>query len=307
MKPHTAGDRATVAYAAALDALHELFVLTGDLEPLRHAMAFRRRSLAGRDPGRLNEFFVLLHQLYRRTGNAVVLTEAIAVQRDATSRTPADHPHAATIRANLGAALYDHFERTGDENALREALETVRPLTDADLHRLASTSPRLVARLRGPGAGEAGEVLEQRYRATGSPEDLLAALAAWRSAAAHPAATGADRVAALHRLATAAQSAGLTDVAANAYIAAVGHLPTIADPDARPSRWPGLATDAAGAAIAAGAADAAVALLEHGRTTMWAQALHHDAARQALRHREPGIADRLDEVRTLLADERRSQ
>ncbi|MFD0577314.1 hypothetical protein [Dactylosporangium darangshiense] len=156
MKPHTAGDRATVAYAAALDALHELFVLTGDLEPLRHAMAFRRRSLAGRDPGRLNEFFVLLHQLYRRTGNAVVLTEAIAVQRDATSRTPADHPHAATIRANLGAALYDHFERTGDENALREALETVRPLTDADLHRLASTSPRLVARLRGPGAGEAG-------------------------------------------------------------------------------------------------------------------------------------------------------
>ena len=292
------GDRATVAYVGALDALHELSVLTGDLEPLRRAMAFGRRSLAGRDPGRLNDFFVLLHRLYRRTGNAAVLIEAIAVQRDATRRLPPGHPHAPAILANLGAALYEHFELTGDEAALRESLETVRPLTDLDLHRLASIAPRLVARLHGPGSSEAGDALEQRYRVTGRPEDLLAALAAWRSAAAHPMATAAERVATLHRLATAAQSAGLTDIAANAYIAAVGLLPAIAG--AGSARRPGLPTDAAGAAMATGESDAAVALLEHGRTAMWGQALRHDAALHALHHREPGIARRLDEIRTLL-------
>ncbi|MGI5243986.1 hypothetical protein [Dactylosporangium sp. CA-139066] len=46
---------------------------------------------------------------------------------------------------------------------------------------------------------------------------------------------------------------------------------------------------------------AAAALLEYGRTTVWARALHHDAALHALQHWEPGIARRLAEVRARLA------
>ena len=65
--------------------------------------------------------------------------------------------------------------------------------------------------------------------------------------------------------------------------------------------WAGLAPDAAAAAVMVGRPDAAVELLEQGRSLLWTQALMLRSDLSRLAEIAPDLAERLDSIRVALA------
>ncbi|SFY32874.1 erythromycin esterase family protein [Streptomyces atratus] len=134
---------------------------------------------------------------------------------------------------------------------------------------------------RGEWPWSLGLILEQRHGVTGNRADLEAALARWREAARDPYGDP-DMVmrCAVHAGLLAAKEGDVQGAVAD-YGLAVRHLPTVAWHGMRTGvrsdtvrRWSGLASEAAGAAIAAGQPATAVEMLEQSRSVIWTQALH---------------------------------
>ncbi|GHJ36354.1 CHAT domain-containing protein [Streptomyces sp. TS71-3] len=152
-----------------------------------------------------------------------------------------------------------------------------------------------------------GLILQQRHQATGDDGDQAAALACWREAARDPYGDP-DMVTrcALHAGRLAAQRGDIDGALAD-YGLAVRNLPTAAWHGMRTEvrsdtlrRWSGLASEAAGAAIAAGQPATAVEMLEQSRSVLWTQALHLRSDLGDLARSHPALAERLTALRTRL-------
>lgn len=132
-----------------MSALQENFLITGDTEQLRRALAVGRRSAEELSPDRhdlavrLNNYFVILYQLYQRTGHGLALDEAITVLRAAITASPADYEHKPVFQGNLSAALYNRYVRTGDEGALLEAIDVIRDAIRSPMAEPARTAGHL--------------------------------------------------------------------------------------------------------------------------------------------------------------------
>ncbi|CZR45932.1 uncharacterized protein FPRO_11379 [Fusarium proliferatum ET1] len=71
----------------------------------------------------LDEFARTLFKKYQVQENPDILTVGIPLSRDAISATPEGHPELPARVANLGAWLLRRYERNGNTNDLREAIE----------------------------------------------------------------------------------------------------------------------------------------------------------------------------------------
>lgn len=152
-----------------------------------------------------------------------------------------------------------------------------------------------------------GLILQQRHRVTGNGADQAATLACWREAARDPYG-GPDMVTrcAVHAGRLAVQRGDIDGSVAD-YGLAVRHLPTVAWHGMRTKvrsdtlrRWSGLASEAAGAAIAAGQPATAVELLEQSRSVLWTQALNLRSDLGELARSQPALAERLTALRSQL-------
>lgn len=202
-----------------------------------------------------------------------------------------DHP---LYRFNLGLALHDRWreKRVGDD--LREAAEQFRSQIAAE--RIGSplrTTGLLALAMALTDLGQTGDALDAYTEAAesggGSPFDRMDAF-----------------VQRARLLANVARSGdGDWQSAADAFAAAIQHLQhtvwrglSRADRERLLTRWSGLARDAAASAIASGAPERAVELLDQGRALLWGQALDTRAELTALQAAQPELAERLAAVRT---------
>jgi hypothetical protein len=162
-------------------------------------------------------------------------------------------------------------------------------------------------------ADRAGELINEalmlgeRFRRSGQRTDLDAAANATRQAAGMASAPAAARVAAAAMEAELFAEHGAWTAAAAAYRQAVMRLPEAAwlgtdraSQLIQLSRWPGLASTAAAAALRAGDAAGAVTMLEEGRSIRWSRLLDLRTTQRRLHAAHPARAARLDEIRTAL-------
>ncbi|MFD7496581.1 CHAT domain-containing protein [Streptomyces sp. NPDC059832] len=152
-----------------------------------------------------------------------------------------------------------------------------------------------------------GLILRQRHNATGNRADLEATLACWREAARDPYGDPDTVARCAVRAGRLAAQKGEIEGAVADYGLAVRHLPTVAWHGMRTGvrsdtlrGWSGLASEAAGAAIAAGQLATAVELLEQSRSVIWTQALHLRSDLSDLADSHPDLAERLTALRTRL-------
>ncbi|MEU7358983.1 MULTISPECIES: CHAT domain-containing protein [Streptomyces] len=152
-----------------------------------------------------------------------------------------------------------------------------------------------------------GRILQQRHRVTGDGADQAATLRSWREAARDPYGNP-DMVTrcAVHAGRLAAQLGDIDGAVAD-YGLAVRYLPTVAWHGMRTEvrsdtlrKWSGLASEAAGAAIAAGQPATAVEMLEQSRSVIWTQALRLRSDLGDLARSHPALAERLTMLRTRL-------
>ncbi|MFE0821461.1 CHAT domain-containing protein [Streptomyces sp. NPDC058847] len=210
---------------------------------------------------------------------------------------PGSADHSLFLRNRAVAQITAaRFQRDG--SLLDQALATARQAVE---------STRAGDTRRSEWLWSLGLIHLQRHRTTGQDADRAAALVCWREAArdpyGHP-----DMVTrcAVHAGRLAARQ-GDADGAVADYGVAVGHLPTIAwhgmRTDVRSDSlrgWSGLASEAAGAAIAAGRPATAVEMLEQSRSVIWSQTLRLRSDPGDLARSHPALAERLTELRARL-------
>jgi tetratricopeptide (TPR) repeat protein len=210
---------------------------------------------------------------------------------------PGSHDYGLFLR-NRAVALTTAARVGGDEVLLDQAVTIARQAVEATLPGDARRAEWLWS---------LGLILEQRHNVTGNRADLEATLACWREAARDPYGYP-DMVTrcAVHVGRHAAKEGDLDGAVAD-YSLAVRHLPTAAWHGMRTRvrsdtlrRWSGLASEAAGAAIAAGHPATAVEMLEQSRSVIWTQALHLRSDLSDLAGSHPDLAERLMALRTRL-------
>ncbi|MFD5291613.1 CHAT domain-containing protein [Streptomyces rochei] len=210
---------------------------------------------------------------------------------------PGSADHSLFLR-NRAVAQTTAARFRGDASLLDQALATARQ---------AVASTRAGDTRRSEWLWSLGLIHLQRYRTNGDDADRTAALTSWREGArdpyGHP-----DMVTrcAVHAGRLAARL-GDVDGAVSDYAVAVGRLPTIAwhgmRTDVRSDSlrgWSGLASEAAGAAIAAGRPATAVEMLEQSRSVIWSQTLRLRSDPGDLARSHPALAERLTRLRTRL-------
>ena len=181
------------------------------------------------DPGAPASRAIELLTAYQRTGELPLLTEAVALFRDAVAATPAGHPDRAGSLNNLGAALRVLAERTGDTAVLAEAVQASRDAvaaTPADHPYRAAVLSTL------------GGALQALYERTGDTAVLTEAVALFRDAVAATPADHPDRAGYLNNLGGALQElSGRTgDTAVLAEAVQAGRDAIAATPTGHPSR-----------------------------------------------------------------------
>ena len=62
---------------------------------------------------------------YERTGSMVDLNEAVLMDRETLSLRPTPHPDRSSSLNNLGARLFDRFQRTSSRSAMADLEETI--------------------------------------------------------------------------------------------------------------------------------------------------------------------------------------
>jgi hypothetical protein len=152
-----------------------------------------------------------------------------------------------------------------------------------------------------------GGALHARFERSGQQTDLDEAITAFRDAVGVESGSPADRMRAGWAWGSAAVDAGRVDSAADGFACAVTLLPLLAwhglpraTREEHLASSSGLAAAAAACAIRAGRPERAVELLEAGRSVLWAQTLNLRTDLTDLAQREPDLALRLDQIRTLL-------
>lgn len=242
---------------------------------------------------------------HEQTGALGPLTEAITVLKQAMEESPEDSPNLGIVLSGLGLALQARYECTGDVSALEEAVQVSREAVEA-----APAKPphpdraKLLVNL--------GSVLnaQQRQAGPGSHAAGEEAATVLREAAGVTAAPPSIRLGAARDWGRLEAAAGHWEEAAEGLAMAVGLLPRVAarhlqrsDQEHQLTRFPGLASDAAAAALQCDKVDQAVELLEQGRGILLSQALESRSDLTELHDCDSGLAAEFDQLRGALDDD----
>ncbi|MFD7221816.1 CHAT domain-containing protein [Streptomyces sp. NPDC059892] len=259
--------------ARALTYRHELRGDTADLERALALVQRVGRRFPSRVPHRLLELQFLR---YLETKDPAALTAAV----EAGLRAAPD--------PRLVRALVERFRLDGD----REDLARARALADRLLEE------------NGPGAPAHAACLTARAQALAASGEADAAAESLREAAAGSSSPLQVRLAAATDLGDLGAGGPLST---EGYGLAVELLPQLAwiglrrdDQRWLLSRWQGVPTAAAAAAIAAGQVKTAIEILDHGRAVMWGQLARLRDGAETVRAADPASARRLDEIRAEL-------
>jgi tetratricopeptide (TPR) repeat protein len=237
-------------------------------------------------------------QKYQATGSRADLEEAIATARAALAASAADHPNAALAEMNLGVRLLARFELASDSADVTEAMDHCRAALAIcpPGHPLAADCQRML-----------GDALMAQCTAAGDDAAGEEAFGCWRDAVQQGAASASSRVWAAISWGQAAAAQRRFELAEEGFGSAVSLLPLLAwrgldrrSQELALAKLPGVASDAAACAIAAGHPEHAVELLEHGRSVLWSQLLQLRGQHDELRTARPELADRLAAVRAAL-------
>ncbi|WP_051793598.1 CHAT domain-containing protein [Kibdelosporangium aridum] len=287
------------------EALYYSFLRTGDPRELDRAIDLGRQAIAaaaGRDPGRagyLSRLSVRLHRKYNETDDLTVLTEAAARARDAIAALRASDPDRPVLVSAAIHALRSLFHATTRPEVLEEAIELGR----AELAALPAGHGGRTELLAAFSAA-----LQRRYfdfgdRAAGQEASRLL-LAASLTPASSINQILYTRAAALFYI-----SEREWETAANAMAHAVKLLPRLAsrrlvraDQERQLGTAAGVVHDACACALNAGDPERALALLEHGRGVLFAQALENRDELTELREQRPDLADEVAQIRERLAN-----
>lgn len=262
-------------------------------EAIRHCRE-GSRILPGGDPeraGYLSSLGLALQLRYRETGQAADLDEAVQAAHAALSGIP-DGEHRRWIAlSSAGLAYRLRSELTGDKEDLQAAIDLGRAsVTTAGTDN--SALPNCLLNL-----ARALSVRWERHRAAA---DLREAIAGFRTVARLSGAPRQSRLNAAISWAPAATASGDWPDAADAYETAVDllelvvwhGLPRVAR-EAQLARLPGLASDAAASALAAGDTQRALSVLERGRSVLWTQHLRLRSSFDDIRDAAPDLHQRL--------------
>lgn len=277
---------------------------TGNVADLDEAIQHCReaaRVLPGGNPRRaefLSSLGLALQLRYGETGQAADLDEAVETGQAAVSGIPEGEHRRFLALSSAGLAHRLRSELTGSEEDLRAAIGCGRaavtaagtgqaPLTNA-LHNLA-------------------RALSLRWERHRAPADLREAIAGFRTVAGLPGAPRQARLMAAVSWARLAARSNDWPEAATAYETAVDLLELVvwhglpwAVREEHLAGLPGLASDAAASALAAGDARRALSVLERGRSVLWTQHLHLRSSLDDVRDADPALHQRLAELATEL-------
>ncbi|MGD6750195.1 CHAT domain-containing protein [Streptomyces sp. BH105] len=271
----TMTDRPVVLLTLAW-ALKDRYELRADRADLERALALAR-DVSARHPDRARGRLVELELIgYRATADPAALAAAVEEGRRG-------EPVPGTV-----VALLERFERDGD----RQDLDQARELADG------------LVKARGPGHPLHAVCLTVRARALEVSGERDEAVRCLREAVGDSSSPLQTRLAAAVRLGELGAGGALS---VEGYGAAAELLPQMAwiglrrdDQRWLLSRWQGVSTAAAAAAIAAGRVAYAVEVLEHGRAVMWGQLARLRTGVESARAADPDLARRLSEIRAEL-------
>ena len=224
------------------------------------------------------------------TGDPADLDEAVNALRASLVATPPGSPAYAGRMSDLGVALLDKFDQTGDPGYLYESIQASRNAADSAHARYPDRAAFFI---------NLGHVLETQYEYSASAEALNAALACFGEAAAQDAAPAWTRIEAYRSLAALSTRTGkAAEAGLEAVQAAVDLLPQLlpralarSDREYGLGRLTSLAGQAASAAVVAGRPERAVELLEQTRGILMASTFDaRNADLDRLSDRSPGLA-----------------
>jgi tetratricopeptide (TPR) repeat protein len=281
--------------------------------------------------GRLIGLVSLLRIHYERTERMEVLLEAVKLAREALALIPRDHPDTARQLNSLATVLLIAFKNAVSSVSVQEAAQFENPIEGA-ISQLLSSVPFLDAealdeavqaardavRLTAhdhPRRGEflinLGHALEAKAE-QGGPADLLdEALRCYREAGDSQTATTFLRISGYRRYARVAgpipnhARTGLQTIEDAIHLVEMFAPRSLVRPDRQHqlSQLNELPGEAAAAALHAGQTVRAVELLEQTRGILAADVLAQRSAEQTrLRAHAPELAERLDRLRTRLAE-----
>ncbi|GIJ52271.1 hypothetical protein Val02_91570 [Virgisporangium aliadipatigenens] len=255
-----------------------------------------------------NNLAVALLGLYRLTGEGrdAILDEAIDAARVAVTTTPDGHAELAGRLHTLSGLLDRRIQSSATALDLAEALDTAQQSVDL----LRPGSPERPNYLIG-----LANVHQSKHERLGDLAAAETAIRIWQEVIASEDAHTGIRLDGVTYLADATYGSERPALAARALAAGVRLLADSAWPGLdetsrrhQLTRWPLIAADAAGSALAADAgqptaatAEHAVELLDEGRCVLWGQLLATRSDITDLARAEPGIAERMGRIRTELA------
>ena len=293
----------TATNANLANALRLRFERAGDLTDLERAIAAAEQAVAGsamNSPVRTTAQAALAEALFVRyewTGGADSLARAIEVARSALAGVINENQDRPSLLVSLALILRAQYQ-AGVTGSLFEAISLAK---QADSAVQADTPVSALA------ASCLADLLGDHYALEHATSDAISALELWRSAAANPAAAAQVRLNAAISWADIAGELGDWPEALSGYESALELLPSVWWPGATAGeraiilgRYANLGQDAAACALMNGFPERAFELLERGRGQYWDYALSAPAGLTNLRAAAPDLAERLDQVRTLL-------
>jgi tetratricopeptide (TPR) repeat protein len=280
------------------------FEATGRPSDIDAAVASARESVQLSPPGSADHptyLAALALACFRRYEAAAAradLDAAIEHGRAAIKQAPDSHPGLPGFRANLVSALTADYELTQSAATINEAIELGR----AAVTRSPVTDPVL-----GGALFNVGQALAAVHRLTGDEAARAEAVSMFAQCTDLETATPLYRAAAARWHGRLAAAAGDLAEAQDAYSAAVGLLPLVADRALRRDstlaelgHFDGLACDAAAVAAELDGASAAAIVLEQARGLLLGQDLDYRSELAWLREHDPDAAQDFTTLRNLL-------
>lgn len=249
-------------------------------------------------PGLHNALSMAMMMRYLSTGDAEALGEARAEASRACDAAGDTHPQRFVFLSNLAKALRAEYEKEPTPDLLDELVET---------GRLVAAGTTGTALYRADHLIELVLALLHEHQHRGDPDVLSEARDHAAEAAARPYVLPWQQVAAHRLLGRVELALGDRGAALDAYRIAVESLPRVApqrlermDRELGLGKTAGLGPEAASAALAAGAPEAAVELLEQARGVLIEERLGARSETARLAERHPALAGEFERIRVLL-------
>ena len=330
---------APLALHALGRALLDWYEQTGDAAALEESISTTRQSVRLRPDGDrgiaepLSTLGLALWQSSRRPGNGQALDAAITALRQAVAASPAGSPSKATHLSNLGLILAVQAQTTGNADRseiVRLDREAVALTPDGHAAKPPYLSNLATAIMEStPASAEPVALLRQAVEMSppGDPRlpsylhNLGSALArrkafdeaagAFRRAALASSAAPGERIVSGRDWAFTAAASGDLAGSLTAMSATLDVVPQLAprylrraDAQFNVAQLAGLGRDVAAIALRAGSPGQAIALLEMGRGALLIQALETCGDEDAIRDRDPVLAERFVRLRDALNEPR---